>query len=436
MLYFIFFTLLVFLLIFLVAKRAKKYKYSVCQSYNYHLDKNLITKTKLDDNILVLPQNFQKFDTLFLKIELSFSPLSYIFKPSIGIENTKHYFEYGAKGSRYLNLSHIKNKTLTLKLNILKLATNEVTLYGYKNGINLEEKTLILAPHADDAEIAAFGLYKHAKNVNIVTTTASEEGICNYCELYGGNRTKASLKKAELRAFDALSVPLLGNVAIQNTLALGYFGGTLKWMSEHKNENASSNIEGIKSMDSFRKTSHSNLALPQHVKPNYESFLNDLKEIIKQSKPELIITPHPAIDSHCDHQQTTFALLEALKTTKHKCRLLLYTNHLKQSETYPIGDMYSCITLPPNENIFYFDSLYSFGLNSDLQLDKFFALEALHDLRDSKLTISIKYSFKHLNKLIKRKITGKDKSYYKRAIRANELFFVVESENMNKLLEI
>lgn len=434
MLYFLFFALLLLILIFIVIKRAKKYKYNASQSYNYHLDKNLITKTKLENNTLLLPQNFQEFDTLFLKVELTFSPLSYIFKPYFEIENIKHYFEYGAKGSRYLNISHINNETLTLKLNTLKLATNEVSLYGLKNNINLAKKTLILAPHADDAEIAAFGFYKSAENVTIVTTTAGEHGVCNYCEIYENDKRRQSLKKAELRAFDALSVPLLGNVAMQNSLTLGYFGESLKWMSEHKNECASSYIDEIESMDNFRKVSHANITLPGHVKPTYNSFLNDLKEIIQQLKPEIILTPHPVIDSHNDHKYSTFALLEALKSTNHKCKLLLYTNHLKQSETYPIGEMYSSITLPPNKKDFYFDSIFSFELDKDLQIDKFFALETIHDLRDSFLVISIKKSFKHLNKMIKRKVSGKDKSYYKRAVRANELFFVVESENIDNLL--
>lgn len=436
MLYFLFFALLVLLLIFLVVKRAKKYRYNASHSYSYLLEENLLTKTKIEDSTLIVPNNFHEFDTLFLKIELGFSPLSYIFKPCIKIENTKHYFEYGAKGSRYLNLSHIKNKTLTLELNTLKIASNVVSIYGYKNDIDIKQKILILAPHADDAEIAAFGLYKSAQDVTIVTTTASEEGICNHCDIYKNDKTKQALKKAELRAFDALSVPLLGNVPIQNSLALGYFGGTLKWMSEHKDANASSHIEGIKSMDDFRKVSHANIALPLCVKPNYTSFLNDLQEIIEQLKPDFILTPHPAIDSHSDHKQTTYALLDILKDTNHICKLLLYTNHLKHSETYPIGEMHSTITLPPNREDFYFDSVFSFELEKDLQIDKFFALEAIHDLRDSLLVISIKKSFKHLNKLLRRKVTGKDKSYFKRAVRANELFFVVESENIDKLRDI
>ena len=163
------------------------------------------------------------------------------------------------------------------------------------------------------------------------------------------------------------------------------------------------------------------------------SFLNDLVLIIKQSNPKSILTPHPTIDSHPDHKYTTYALFEAIKKTKHSAKILTYTNHLSTSEIYPIGDFHSAITLPPNFKEFYFDSIYSFGLSDDLQIDKFFALEAIHDLRDSTIQISIKKAYKHLDRLITRAIKGKDKSYYKRALRANELFFVIESKNIDKL---
>lgn len=436
MFYYLLFVLSTVIYTFLLFKRFKKYKYNAHEDYLYKLDKNLLLHTRIEANTLFLPDNFEDYDSLFLKTTLSFNFWSYIFKPSMDVEDTKHFFEYGAKGVRYLNISHQKNQILKLKLKNVTLASNEASIYGYKNSINLSKKILILAPHADDAEIAAFGLYKTAQNVTIVTTTAAEDGICNYCDIYNNDKTKQSLKKAQLRSFDALCVPLLGNIAIQNSLALGYFGSSLKWMYENKNEKAFSQIAGINSMENFRKVSHANLTLPLDIEPTYKAFLNDLKEIITQLKPDIILTPHPSIDSHPDHKYTTLTLMDALQCSDYKCKLLLYTNHLKLSETYPLGDMHSSVTLPPNKKDFSFDSLYSFKLDNDLQIDKLFALEAMHDLRDSLLSVSIKKSFAHLNKMVKRKITGKDKSYYKRAVRANELFFVLNSDNLESLLDI
>jgi len=138
-----------------------------------------------------------------------------------------------------------------------------------------------------------------------------------------------------------------------------------------------------------------------------------------------ILTHHPN-DLHQDHKQTTLSTIEILKELNYKTKLLLYTNHLSQSQTYPLGEIGTAITLPPNKKEFYFDAVYSFCLDDNLQKDKFFALEAMHDLRNPQINISIKHSLKHLNKLIKRKLSTKDKSYYRRSIRANELFFVVD----------
>lgn len=431
MMFYIIFLLLA-LYLFIVYKRAKKYKYDTSKDYLYHLEKNFISTIKVDANSLCLP--YKDFDSLFLKVELLFNPLSYFFKPYIQIEDTKHYFEYGAKGFRYLNISHTQKSSIKLTLKNTTIKQSELSLYGYKNNIDLSKKILILAPHADDAEIAAFGLYKMAKDVTIVTTTIGEHGLCNYCDIYDKDRTKSSLKKAELRTIDALTTPLFGNVEMSNSLTLGYFGGSLKWMSEHQDKKASSYVDGFDNMNAFRKVSHAKIKLPLNVEPTYDAFLNDLSEIITQAKPDIIITPHPTIDSHPDHKHTTLGLIEAIESLNFSCKLVLYTNHLELSETYPIGQMHSSISLPPNIKEFYFDSIYSFRLDDEMQIDKFFALESIHDLRDSLVFFSIKRAFKYLNKMVKRKVVGKDKSYYKRAIRANELFFVVESQNIDKML--
>jgi len=407
---------------FIIFKRFNKYKYNQKEDYIYNLEKYFIKEINLDTkNIDIAKQN--SYDTLFLEIKISSNLLSYFFKPYIETGNIKHFFEYGAKGVRYLNISHIKNLT-NIKTNI-KLTSKTSKLYAFKNNIDLDkENILILSPHADDAEIASFGVYKTAKNVTIVTITAGESGVCNYCNLYKNDKEKSVLKKAQLRTFDALTTPLLGGVKFYNILTLGYFSTTLKEMAKYPTKEFYSKIKTIKKTDDFRKVSHAKIKLDEKVKPTYEALLKDLEKIITQLKPTIIITPHPQIDSHSDHKQTTLAVTQVLKDKNHDSKLLLYTNHLNISEQYPIGDMHSALTLPPNKNRFDFDSIYSFYLDDDLQTDKLFALENMHDLKDSTIYISLKSSFKHFKKMLMRKITSKDKSYYRRALRSNELFFI------------
>lgn len=431
MIFYSLFSIVLVIYLFIVFKRTKKYRYDTSKDYNYAMKNALQKKVILTNGVLFIPTEYKELDTLFLKIQLTFHSLSYFFKPFIETAGLKHYFEYGARGTRYLNISHIKDEHITLTCKNMSIKS-DLTLYGYKNEIDLSKKILILAPHADDAEIAVFGLYKSAKDVTIVTTTLGEHGVCNYCALYK-DKADAAKKKAELRTFDALCVPMLGGVDIKNSLALGYYGGSLKWMREHLSETAASHVKEFGDMNPFRKVSHTDIKLPLHVEAKHDSFMNDLEQILLQIQPAFIITPHPVIDSHEDHKYTTIALVDAIKKTDLTCKLLTYTNHLSLSETYPIGAMHSSITLPPNFDDFAYDGIYSFGLDDDLQTDKFFALEAIHDLRDPLTSISIKKAYRQLNKMIKRALSGKDKSYFKRAVRANELFFVIESENIEKL---
>jgi len=426
-------SILFILYIFIVIKREKKYKYDTSKDYIYDLDKNLLKSFNLKEQNFILTNEFLDYDTLFMKVKLSKNLSSLFFKPYFEISGVKHFVEYAAKGTRYINISHLKEKNNSIKLHHIFLKSFDVEIFGYKNNITKNQKVLILAPHADDAEIAAFGFYKEMDDVTIVTTTAGEHGFCNYCNIFSNDKTKQAIKKGKLRAYDAMTVPLLGDVPVSKSITLGYYGGSLGWMSKNKGLKASSVINGVDDMNIFRKVSHSNIRLEKNVIANHSSFLNDIKVILESVKPDIILSSHPEIDSHPDHKYTTLALLESMKAINYKAKLLLYTNHLTLSETYPLGDIYSAITLPPNKKDFYFDSVYSFNLDKDSQIDKFFALEAIHDLRDSEIFLYIKSAYKYLNKVIKRKIIGKDKSYYKRAIRDNELFFVLEKENLTNI---
>ena len=137
--YLIFFVLLIIYTL-IVVKRAKKYRYDTKQDYIYDLEKNLIQKVILKESCFELKES--ECETLFLKIELSFSPLSYFLKPFIEIGTTKHYFEYGAKGIRYINISNMQKGNIELKLRYLSLKNNTLYLYGYKNNINLKGETV------------------------------------------------------------------------------------------------------------------------------------------------------------------------------------------------------------------------------------------------------------------------------------------------------
>ncbi len=74
---------------------------------------------------------------------------------------------------------------------------------------------MILAPHADDAELAAFGLYSSADKVCIVTLTQGEIEAEHYQRL-GLSAQQAAQLKGRLRSWDSMAIPLWGGVPPAN----------------------------------------------------------------------------------------------------------------------------------------------------------------------------------------------------------------------------
>ncbi len=423
---YIIFLLFIFAAIIIV-KNNKQYQYNSKASSlyeQYDLERNKLSCIDIEKDLVDLSFVDPSFHTLFLKLSLHPSLRAYVFEPYITINEKKEFFEYGFKGVRYINLSGFAGEKVSIKGIGVKFEKKNLPLYGFQNTIDLTKKVLLLSPHADDAEIAAFGLYKNINNVTIVTLTTGENGVCKYCDFYD-NKLEASIQKAQLRTFDALTTGILGDVDISCSLMLGYPGGSLKKMAQNKDKPVYSEIKNFPHMNRFRKIDHTKFALKKEVEPTYDNFYDDIKTIVDELRPEIIISPHPQIDTNTDHQQTTNTLVEVLKELRLSPELLLYTNHLPTTELYPFGAIFSNVSLPPIEKEFHFDSIYSFALDEKLQKEKYFALESMHDLRDSLILFSLKHAYKHFIKLLTKRFYTKDKSYFRRAIRGNELFFVV-----------
>jgi len=111
--------------------------------------------------------------------------------------------------------------------------------------------------------------------------------------------------------------------------------------------------------------------------------------------------------------------------------LYLYTYHLVLNEYYPYGKSGGAVSLPPNfSGEPYFESIYSHHLSDDHQKDKILALEAMNDLRlDTEWTQS-NGAFQTALDNVERDVLGQENSYYKRAVRSNELFFVTEISSL------
>lgn len=440
---FVIFFIILFLLathIYLAKKRALLYLYDVKSDYNYtfhQTDANII-KLTLNKEKVTLPKLDNIDQTAFLKVNIDSTFSGKYLQPYINIKTKKssitQYFEHEVSGNRYLNISELLNKEeLELKFEGKHVSIKDQTiqLILFKNQDIDKDIILVLAPHPDDAEIAAYGLYSSSRNSFIVTVTAGEAGGNKYDEVYQ-DIVKQYLKKGELRTWSSITVPLLGGVPLEQSVNLGFFDERLETMYLDKTSIVRGLYTNISDIDTFRRQNISSLSYGLKGNSDWNSLVKNLEYLLKEIEPDIIVTPYPALDSHKDHKFTSIALFEAIKNLNiTEGKLYLYTNHFVLSEAYPYGKTGGVISLPANfDNNIYFDSIYSHTLSTDKQKDKIFALEAMHDLRLDTEWRSYTGAIKlPIFKVIK-DIRGINDSYYRRSVRSNELFFITDIINI------
>lgn len=424
-----------------VAKaRSEIYSYDTSKSYMYDFNQSNANITNLDFNNGKV--KLAKSDTInrsaFLKVNVETTFMGKYLQPSIKLTAGKlsviEYFERGAKGIRYINISSLMAKEkieIVLEGEDISVIGNTVQLISFKNHDIKKQKILVLSPHPDDAEIAAYGLYSDNNQSCVITVTAGDAGPFLYNEIYQ-DKIQHYLKKGELRTFDSITVPLLGGISAENILNLGFFDRSLMGMFNDKSKEVGGYYTDTIDINTYRKQNISKLSGALSGRSNWNSLVENFRYLLEKIKPDIIVTPYPALDMHPDHKLTTVALFEAIKASgTREGHLFLYTNHCLFNEYYPYGKEGGTVSLPPNfEDKIYFDSIYSHSLSSDKQKDKIFALEAMHDLRLDTEWRFPRYFIKLAEKQIETTVMGMNESYFKRSVRSNELFFVVKINNI------
>ena len=115
--------------------------------------------------------------TVIAKVQIKSNWLGRWFDPSVQVGTDQQTFERGAQGVRYLNLTGQVEALIAEGLSVqgrFCSVAADAELYVFNQPSPVNENIMILAPHADDAELAAFGLYSSADNVSIVTLTQGE----------------------------------------------------------------------------------------------------------------------------------------------------------------------------------------------------------------------------------------------------------------------
>lgn len=298
------------------------------------------------------------------------------------------YFEPNETGKRLINLTGIESlHQLQLTLKHLTLEA-DATLLGFRNPDLASGPILIIAPHPDDAELAAFSIYsQHPKNTWIVTLTAGERLKRldkQYWPRLDDSLDEASHRKGFIRAWNSATTPLLASVPSEQLVMLGYFNDTLAELYEKPDTVVPSYSAPAITPDAYRQWNKLSLPTDGQAQNTGENLQSDLAALLNKIKPKTIITPHPDIDPHADHIASTRHLQAATEQSEHiPDHLLLYANHLKSTRGFPRGPAHAGAGVWPFQTstpLPQDDKLASFPLSIEVQKQKALALHSMHDL--------------------------------------------------------
>lgn len=403
--------------------------YAPGDDYRYHFPPGTprLAATLEGDGRLRLDEPLPPGETLILELRIEATLLGRLCDPQVWIGADRQDFERGVAGLRYLNLSGqreaLERGELRLRGRFCRLAASGA-LQVLENSDYAQQRLMIIAPHADDAELAAFGLYSRAAEASIVTLTQGEIEADGYRRL-GLDATAAARLKGRLRSWDSLAVPLWGGVGQQRCVQLGYYCLQLPAMAAEPAQPFGSRESGETDIRSARR--HNPLPLPGDAdgQPNWHNLVADLVALLEHFRPEVLVTPHPELDPHADHVAATRALHEAVARSAWKPQtLLLYANHLHDNDRWPMGPAEGGIALPPAIEALPADGLWSPTLDAAVRLDKAMALAMQHDLQ-GRLPAK-----KRLRRAIQRVLAGRrwpatgEDEFFRKAVRRHELFWV------------
>jgi len=296
-------------------------------------------------------------------------------------------------------------------------------LWAWVNPEYSKQRVMVIAPHADDAELAAFGLYSQAEKPWIVTLTAGEIEAEHYQQM-GLDPVEASRTKGRLRAWDSIAVPLWAGVPQAHCVQLGYFCLQLPAMRATPDQPVASREAELSDIRLFRQFNPFPLPADVDGLPTWNNLLADLRQLLLTARPEVIVLPHPVLDPHPDHICAQQAVVEALQGLEWQPTVVLgYANHLHDNDRWPMGDAGAGIALPP----LFDDTLElrpcSLPLSLAQQRDKAMALGMMHDLQPAP-------PFKRrMRRWLQRVLAGRARSpygeneFFRKAVRRHELFW-------------
>ena len=312
-------------------------------------------------------------------------------------------------------------------------AAPAASLRLFDGGFDLSKSLLVLAPHPDDAEIAAFGLYAN-RNASVVTVTAGNAGAPTY-EAVFDDPADHYLFKGRIRVIDSITVPWQGRIPPERAFNMGYFDARLAEMHDKRDAVVPEMYRPNADINVYRRENVGSLLPLRARESKWGNLVDDMLAVLKKVKPVVIVAPHPQLDTHRDHQFTAVALSEALARWNRPVTLLLYTNHADRGR-YPYGPAGTLVSLPPppGGNVV-FDRVYSHPVSAALQRLKLFAIESMHDIRFSP-TRQYQLAQQDARAMAPEKPGPEpDITYLRRGPRSNELFFVYDRDSFMQVIQ-
>ncbi|MGY2962630.1 LmbE family N-acetylglucosaminyl deacetylase [Pseudomonas sp. TE36184] len=390
---------------------------------------------RLDAGRLLLDAPLAADDTLIVGIELRSSWLGRFIDPAVellGLQTPdRQVFERGVGGRRYLNLTGAADALAAGKLRVrgrFCRFNGQPTLWRFRQPDYRQQRVMVIAPHADDAELAAFSLYSQAAESWIVTLTAGEIEAEHYQQM-GLPKAQAAQLKGRLRAWDSIAVPRWAGVPEAQCVQLGYFCMQLAAMQAAPDQAQASREAQLSDTRLFRQFNA--FALPGDVDgaPTWHNLIADLRALLLKARPQVIVLPTPLLDPHADHICAHAAILEALEGLAWQPDTLLgYANHLHDNDRWPMGDSGAGMALPPRFDTA--DELVpcSFTLALSQQQDKAMALGMMHDLQP-------RAPFKRrVRRWLQQVLAGRSPSpygeneFFRKAVRRHELLWVLKQD--------
>lgn len=384
----------------------------------------------LSDGLLKVGEALQGDETLILEARVKSGWLGRLLDPYVvlrgGELGDRQTFERGVDGVRYLNLTGLAEP---LQAGTLHVVGKYCRLLGQPRlwitpGVELQRRrVMVIAPHADDAELAAYGVYSQADETWVVTLTAGEIEAEHYQQM-GLGEVEAARLKGRLRAWDSIAVPRWAGVPESRCVQLGYFCLQLPAMQAAPDQPAASREADMADVRPFRQFNSFPLPADSNGAPTWHNLLADLRALLELAKPQVLVMPHPQLDPHPDHVCAQAAVMEALEGLAWQPQTLLcYANHLHDNDRWPMGDSGDGIALPPQ-----FDADQAWApcavlLDTATQRDKAMALGMMHDLQP-------RLPFKRrLRRWLQRWLAGRraspygENEFFRKAVRRHELFW-------------